>query len=239
MTDALVPDHKIIRLTANWPGDAEKMPKAGQLVRIDGRDLKRVWSSMANGGWQQPIDKLEFERHPPLTWRDFPALADFYFNGHAELPNLKAAENADSFLDTIACGGGLAALEVSSHNGITFAREVIRDHRRLPDWMLARFGIHASSLACFPAQGESMAPTIADGQVVFIDTRHRVPSPPGIYALSDEFGGVVLKRLEVISRPGDDDISLRISSDNPRHATRELLLSEIAIIGRYIGRFTI
>jgi hypothetical protein len=116
MTDALVPDHKIIRLTADWPGiHHEKMPKVGQLVRIDDRDLNRVWSSLANGGWQQPIAKLEFERHPPLTWRDFPALADFYFNGHAELPNLKAAENADSFLDTIACGGGLAAWPKVAH----------------------------------------------------------------------------------------------------------------------------
>jgi hypothetical protein len=33
-------------------------------------------------------------------------------------------------------------------------------------------------------------------------------------------------------------ITVRISSDNPRHITRELTLDEIQIIGRYIGRFT-
>jgi len=84
-----------------------------------------------------------------------------------------------------------------------------------------------------------MTPTIEDGDVVFIDTRHRVPSPPGVYALADEFGGVVVKRLEVTSSPGSETITVQISSDNPRHMTRVLNLDEIQIIGRYIGRFTI
>lgn len=136
-------------------------------------------------------------------------------------------------------GGGLAALEVSNSNGISFAKEAIRDHWRLPEWMLGRMGVKAPHVAAFPSRGDSMTPTIEDGDVIFIDTRHRVPSPPGIYALADEFGGVVVKRLEVTSRPGDETITIQISSDNPRHMTRVLTLDEIQIIGRYIGRFTI
>lgn len=136
-------------------------------------------------------------------------------------------------------GGGLSAVEAHTHNGITFAKEVVRDHWRLPDWILGRIGVQAAHIACFPSQGDSMAPTIGDGDVIFVDTRHRVPSPPGIYALADEFGGVIVKRLEVTSRPGDDVITVQISSDNPRHGTRELTLGEIQIVGRYVGRFTI
>lgn len=136
-------------------------------------------------------------------------------------------------------GGGLAAVEVSSSNGITFAREVVRDHWRLPDWMLNRLNVKAGHIAAFPCQGDSMTPTIDDGDVVFIDTRHRVPSPPGIYALADEFGSVVVKRLEVTSRPTDENVTVSVASDNPRHMTRELNLSEIHILGRYVGRFTV
>lgn len=136
-------------------------------------------------------------------------------------------------------GGGIAALEMSTQNGISFARESVRDHWRLPEWMLGRMGVRAPHVAAFPSRGDSMTPTIEDGDVVFVDTRHRVPSPPGIYALADEFGGVVVKRLEVTSRPGDEMITVQISSDNPRHSTRELNLDEIQIVGRYIGRFTI
>lgn len=136
-------------------------------------------------------------------------------------------------------GGGIAAIEASSNNGITFAKEVVRDYWRLPDWMLSRLGVQAPHIACFPSRGDSMQPTIIDGDVVFIDTRHRVPSPPGIYALADEFGGVILKRLEVVSRPNDETITIHISSDNPKHRSRELTLPEVEILGRYIGRFTL
>lgn len=136
-------------------------------------------------------------------------------------------------------GGGMSIVENTSQNGITFHKEAVRDHWRLPDWMLMRMGVRAPHVAAFPSRGDSMTPTIEDGDVVFVDTRHRVPSPPGIYALADEFGGVVVKRLEVTSRPGEETITVQISSDNPRHTTRELTLDEIQIVGRYIGRFTI
>lgn len=136
--------------------------------------------------------------------------------------------------------GGLTIVEQTSlSNGITFAKEVVRDHWRLPDWQLNRMNAKAHHIAAFPAQGDSMLPTIGDGDVVFVDTRHRVPSPPGIYALADEFGGVVVKRLEVTSRPGEDVVTVRVSSDNPLHKDRELTLPEINIIGRFVGRFTV
>ncbi|KFB10366.1 LexA family transcriptional regulator [Nitratireductor basaltis] len=135
-------------------------------------------------------------------------------------------------------GGGLVALESTARNGITFAKEVVRDHWRIPDWALSRMGVKASSIAAFPVQGDSMEPTLDDGDIVFIDTRHRVPSPPGVYALADEFGGVVVKRLDVVSKPSDDVVVVKVSSDNPRHPERELTLDEITIIGRFIGRFT-
>lgn len=133
-------------------------------------------------------------------------------------------------------GGGLAATEVSHKNGISFHSEVVRAEWELPSWVLQKMKVRASNVACFPAQGDSMAPTIADGDVIFIDTRHRVPSPPGIYALADEFGGVVVKRVEVISNPRDEQVRVRVSSDNTRYRDKELLLDEISILGRYICR---
>lgn len=136
-------------------------------------------------------------------------------------------------------GGGLSIIENTTANGFQFAAEAIRDHWMIPTYMLNRFNAQPRHIKAFPAQGDSMAPTIEDGDVVFVDTRHRVPSPPGVYVLADEFGGVVTKRLEVISRPSDEVVTVRISSDNPNHKDRELTLDEINIIGRYVGRFTV
>ena len=137
-------------------------------------------------------------------------------------------------------GGGLiqVADSYSEANGAHFAAEVISDYWRLPGAILSRLGARAQHVASFPAQGDSMYPTISDGDVVFVDTRHRVPSPPGIYALTDEFGGLVVKRLEVVSRKSDEEITVRVASDNPKHITRDLPLSEINIVGRYLGKFT-
>ncbi len=135
-------------------------------------------------------------------------------------------------------GGGLSIVESTASNGITFHREVVRDHWQIPESILNRYNARPVHIKAFPSRGDSMAPTIMDGDVVFVDTRHRVPSPPGIFALADEFGGVVIKRLEVISRPKDDPVVVRVSSDNPRHSDRELTLPEIEIIGMFLGRFT-
>ncbi|MGN6538924.1 MAG: LexA family transcriptional regulator [Mesorhizobium sp.] len=136
-------------------------------------------------------------------------------------------------------GGGISIVETTAENGISFHTEAVRDFWRLPDWMLNRFNARPQHIKAFPTKGDSMSPTIFDGDVVFADTRHRVPSPPGIYVLADEFGGVVVKRLEVVSRPSDDIVTVRITSDNPHHKERELTLDEIHIIGRFVGRFTV
>ena len=135
-------------------------------------------------------------------------------------------------------GGGFTALESHSSSGMTFSREVVRDHWRLPDWVLYSLNARSGNLAAFPVQGDSMEPTLMDGDVVFVDTRVRQPSPPGLFVLADEFGGVIVKRLEVCSNPGDETIMVRVGSDNPHHLTKELRLDEISIVGRYVGRFT-
>ncbi len=136
-------------------------------------------------------------------------------------------------------GGGLSIVENTTTNGITFHREAVRDVWRLPDYILARFNAQAHHIKAFPSKGDSMAPQISDGDIVFADTRHRVPSPPGIYVLADQFGGVVVKNLQVISRPKDDPVMVRISSSNEKYRDQELTLDEIFIIGMYVGRFTV
>lgn len=159
---------------------------------------------------------------------------------NGDLPTrLKAAAKPENRIDEIDVtaglgGGGLARLESNGE----FSAEVIRDFWRLPSWVLSRFNAQPGHIKAFPAQGDSMHPTIEDGDVVFVDIRHRVPSPPGVYVIADEFGGVVVKRLEVISRPRDEDVVIRVISDNERHQPRDLMLEEVNIIGRYVGRFT-
>ena len=134
-------------------------------------------------------------------------------------------------------GGGYMSGELVATDsyGNTYSAHPVADYWRIPAHALGRY--NPQNIAVFPCQGDSMFPTINDGDFVFADITHKIPSPPGVYVLADEFGGIVVKRLEVVSSRGDDICIVRVISDNPHHSPRDLPLDELTIIGRYIGRF--
>lgn len=135
--------------------------------------------------------------------------------------------------------GGISVINegVPGRHGMTFAADQIRDYWRLPPAILVALGLAARDIAIIPVQGDSMYPTLNEGDVVFIDTRHRWPSPPGLYALLDEIGGVVVKRLEVSSPPGAERQTINVISDNTRHSMKVWAAEDIQIIGRVLRKF--
>ena len=60
-------------------------------------------------------------------------------------------------------------------------------------------------------EGDSMVPTLQDGDAVLVDMTRQFPSPPGIFVLDDGMG-LVAKRLEHICSIPDDHISPRRSA---------------------------
>ena len=81
--------------------------------------------------------------------------------------------------------------------------------------------------------GDSMHPTLNAGDRVMIDTGHKAPSPPGVYAVWDGYG-VVVKRVEFV--PLSDPPKVRLISDNKSHREYEVTLEEANIIGRIVAR---
>lgn len=136
-------------------------------------------------------------------------------------------------------GGGLTLVSdgVPGRHGLTFSAEHVRGYWLVPPEVLSSLFARPEDVAAFAVQGDSMSPTLDEGDIVFIDTRHRLPSPPGIYAITDDFGGLVVKRLEVVSRPHDEETLVQVISDNPRHAARTVPLSDLYIVGRVMRRF--
>lgn len=135
--------------------------------------------------------------------------------------------------------GGLSIVSegVPGKSGMTFAADQIRDYWRLPPAILVTLGLKAHDVAIIPVQGDSMLPTLNEGDVVFIDTRHRQPSPAGLYAILDEIGGVVIKRLEISSSPSDEQQTVSIISDNPRHKVKDWRAEDVHILGRVLRKF--
>lgn len=201
-------------------------------------DLHPVWKKAATQGRPCPAlvssfdpDEVTPEHHEPLMVEGT--------MGRDVGPLPKDAILQAEVAIGMGPGGVTHVTELLSGNGESYGAEGIKDWWRLPaDVVRGRFRVPAHRVRCFEAMGDSMEPKIHDGDIVFVDVGHRVPSPPGIYALADALGGVILKRLEISSARGQDPVKVRLISDNPKHTPEDRTLDEITITGRYLGRLT-
>jgi len=96
-------------------------------------------------------------------------------------------------------------------------------------WIRDALKASPSQLRIMHVAGDSMAPTLLDGDTVLVDMARRAPNPPGIFVLDDGLG-LVAKRLEHI--PNSDPSAVRVISDNAFYSPYERTADEIHIIGR-------
>lgn len=117
--------------------------------------------------------------------------------------------------------GGGALIDVEPAQG--------RDYHFRRAWIRDRLKAAPSMLRVMSVEGDSMTPTLLDGDTVLVDMNQKSPKPPGVFVLNDGMG-LVAKRLEYI--PMSDPPRIRITSDNPQYSPYECLADEINIIGR-------
>ncbi len=118
-------------------------------------------------------------------------------------------------------GGGALATDEEHDEPWFFRRSWLRD----------TLGAKAPDLRLIGVKGDSMEPTLLNGDIVMLDVADRISTPPGIFVLFDGIG-LVAKRLEPV--PNSDPPLVRIISDNPRYDTYARTLEEIAVVGRVI-----
>jgi phage repressor protein C with HTH and peptisase S24 domain len=80
-------------------------------------------------------------------------------------------------------------------------------------------------------RGDSMWPTLSDGDRILVDLSHHAPSPPGIFVLWDGFG-LVTKRVDRI--PGGEQPKIRLVSDNDAYPAYDCDVQDINVVGRVI-----
>lgn len=96
-------------------------------------------------------------------------------------------------------------------------------------WIRDRLKAAPSMLRVMAVQGDSMTPTLNEGDVILVDMNQRNPIPPGVFVLHDGMG-LVAKRLEHV--PMSDPPRVRIISDNRHYTPYECTADEINIVGR-------
>ncbi|HVI99780.1 MAG TPA: S24 family peptidase [Sphingomonas sp.] len=99
--------------------------------------------------------------------------------------------------------------------------------------LIRALGVEAGALSLIRARGDSMAPTIADGDEIMVDTSdRRVTSRGGIFVVRVE-GALMVKRV------ARDGLGLAIRSDNPAWPAIEgQAAREAEVVGRvvWLGR---
>jgi len=101
------------------------------------------------------------------------------------------------------------------------------------DWIAANLNVDPEALALEIAIGDSMMPTIRNGDTLFIDTSDKRFCTSGIYVLAVE-GQRLVKRVQ-----RKLDGSVRLISDNPSYEPEVLppdYAEQIAVVGRLIWR---
>lgn len=97
------------------------------------------------------------------------------------------------------------------------------------DW-LRREGFDPAKMAVIRSKGDSMEPTINDGDVILVRLKNGEAPRDGLYVLRLD-GGLFVKRLQF------DLGGVRIISDNPLYKSRDLSKAELAeldLVGRVV-----
>lgn len=118
-------------------------------------------------------------------------------------------------------GGGAVVLEENVTPG--------RAYHFRRSWIKHGLKASPSQLRIMTVEGDSMEPTLLEGDTVLVDMTKRAPSPPGIFVLDDGMG-LVAKRLQHV--PNSDPPAVRVISDNKHYPEYERTADEVHIVGR-------
>lgn len=104
-----------------------------------------------------------------------------------------------------------------------------------PELMRYHFGVTPGRVVILPVKGDSMSPTLSDGDRVLVDLDDHLPNDGGIFLLDDGHGPIV-KRARLVSEESGEVIE--IISDNPMLSPVKRPVDEVRVIGRVRGRWS-
>lgn len=96
------------------------------------------------------------------------------------------------------------------------------------DWLRAQ-GLNAAQLSVIAVAGDSMVPTLHDGDEILVDRSLRPPRD-GVHVV--RVGDALLVKRLVFERPGQ----VRVISDNRSYDPYDLPLAEVSVIGRVVWK---
>lgn len=97
-------------------------------------------------------------------------------------------------------------------------------------YWLAKMGLHAEQLVCIRARGDSMSPTILDGDILLVDRQRTGVDRDSIYIVRSD-DGLRVKRLQRLMGGG-----VRVSSDNRAYAEEVVSVEQLVVVGQVVWK---
>ncbi|GFO67920.1 transcriptional regulator [Geomonas limicola] len=123
-------------------------------------------------------------------------------------------------------------VHASAGAGALVANEQIVDYIQFkPDWIKTALGASAKNLALISVKGDSMEPTLSDGDIVMVDTSDKQFEANAIYVLQN-WGSLLVKRIQ-----RKIDGTVVIKSDNQAYepeTVRGDLVEQLHVVGRVV-----
>ncbi len=96
-------------------------------------------------------------------------------------------------------------------------------------WLRMQVPGDVAAMRVMMVEGDSMVPTLYDGDMVLVDISKHYPVPSGVFVLQHEMG-VIVRRVD--ARHGGKQ--LYISADNPMYQGYECESREVEMLGRVV-----
>lgn len=97
-------------------------------------------------------------------------------------------------------------------------------------YWLAKLGLHAEHLVCIRARGDSMSPTVLDGDILLVDRQRTTVDRDSIYIVRSD-DGLRVKRLQRLMGGG-----VRVSSDNRAYAEEVVSVEQLVVVGQVVWK---
>lgn len=133
-------------------------------------------------------------------------------------------------------GGGLVVSPtLDQEGGVVYAAEGVRGEISLPPLVIASLtSASFNRIHWLGVRGDSMEPTLSGGDWIAVNTADAMIGQGGIFAIRDQHGEVMVKRLRLIR--GSDEKQIEIISDNPKQGNDIEDADNLSIIGRVVAR---
>ena len=137
---------------------------------------------------------------------------------------------ADPHPDEFAYIPLLAVEACAGHGSFVDSEEIITKLAFRRDWLHTEVHANPAHLHLIYVRGDSMEPTLSDGEVIMIDRSVNAPNHDGIFVIQMD-DAILIKRIQPL--PGN---RLRIMSDNKRYPDIEADLQQhpLRLVGKVI-----